>query len=127
MAILALEHFNLNPSDLDATVEFYTNVVGFEQGERPAFEIPGVWLYVGKVPAIHVSVRKDDHQGSGSGRVHHVAFRVNAMEDHISRLEERGISYRGQKVPGRPMSQIFFEDPDEITIELNQADGPLPY
>ena len=126
MAVLSLEHFNLNPTDIDETVEFYTKVVGFELGPRPDFDIPGVWLYAGKVPVIHVSIRDDDTP-EGSARVHHVAFRVSDMGGHVKRLEEAGIPYGGQKVPGRPMSQVFFDDPNGVRIELNHADGPLPY
>jgi catechol 2,3-dioxygenase-like lactoylglutathione lyase family enzyme len=126
MAVLSLEHYNLTPSNLDKTVDFYTNVVGFEQGFRPDFNLPGVWLYAGKTPVIHVTVREYDDV-VGSAHVHHVAFRVSDMDGHVERLDKAGIPYRGQKVPGMPMSQVFFEDPDGVTIELNHADEALPY
>ncbi len=126
MTVLSLEHYNLTPTNLETTVNFYTNVVGFELGFRPDFNLPGVWLYAGKVPVVHVTVR-NTMLGSGSGHVHHVAFRVSDMEGHVERLEKAGIVYRGQKVPGMPMSQVFFEDPDGVTIELNHADEDLAY
>jgi catechol 2,3-dioxygenase-like lactoylglutathione lyase family enzyme len=126
MTVLSLEHYNLTPTNLDTTVDFYTNIVGFEQGFRPDFSLPGVWLYAGKVPVIHVTVR-DAALDAGSGHVHHVAFRVSDMDGHVERLEKAGIEYRGQKVPGMPMSQVFFEDPDGVTIELNHADEELAY
>ncbi|MDH5748451.1 MAG: VOC family protein [Rhodospirillales bacterium] len=125
MAVLALEHYNISPSDVEKTVDFYVNVVGLTQGFRPDFDLPGVWLYIDNIPVIHITER--DCEGAGTGRIDHVAFRVNDMDGHIARLNERGIPFHGQTVPGRPMSQIFFDDPDGITIELNHADGPLPY
>ena len=126
MAVLTLEHYNLSPRDLDTTVEFYTSIVVFEQGFRPDFDLPGVCLYAGKVPVIHVTLR-DSADDIGSGRAHHVAFRVSDMDGHVVRLEKAGMPYRGQKVPGMPMSQVFFDDPDGITNELNHADEALPY
>jgi catechol 2,3-dioxygenase-like lactoylglutathione lyase family enzyme len=126
MTVLSLEHYNLTPTNLETTVNFYTNVVGFEQGFRPDFKLPGVWLYAGKVPVIHVTVR-NSVLSPGSGHVHHVAFRVSDMDGHVERLERACIVYRGQKVPGMAMNQVFFEDPDGVTIELNHAEERLAY
>jgi len=48
-----------------------------------------------------------------------VAFAAKDLEAVRARLEKAGITYRETAVPGRPLHQIFFSDPDGVKIELN--------
>src|SRR5687767_13829940 len=47
MPIGKLDHYSIRTLDIDASRRFYTEVMGFEIGFRPAFDFPGVWLYNG--------------------------------------------------------------------------------
>ena len=55
----------------------------------------------------------------GSGAVDHLAFRGNDAGEQVARLKSRGIGYRENRVPGMDLFQIFIEDPNDITVELN--------
>ena len=63
MAITTLDHYTINTLDLDATIRFYVEVMGFENGERPAFSFPGAWLYCEGQPIVH-SDRRQGARGS---------------------------------------------------------------
>ncbi|MCS5556964.1 MAG: hypothetical protein NZ778_10765, partial [Arenicellales bacterium] len=55
----------------------------------------------------------------GSGALDHIAFRAKDPELVMSRLKEYGHEYRERKVPNMDLFQVFVEDPNGITIELN--------
>ena len=47
MPINKLAHFSVRTTALDASRRFYCNVLGFQEGFRPPFDFPGIWLYRG--------------------------------------------------------------------------------
>ncbi len=49
MPLGALQHYTIEPSDLEATKDFYCDVLGLENGDRPPLGFPGYWLYSGGV------------------------------------------------------------------------------
>ena len=61
MKIEGFLHFNIRCSeaDLPAIEKFYGDVMGLKKGPRPNFVGPGIWLYDGKEPILHVGARKD--------------------------------------------------------------------
>lgn len=46
---MRLNHIGLLVSDLDRARNFYTNILGFKEIERPEFLIPGVWYSLGSL------------------------------------------------------------------------------
>ena len=56
---------------------------------------------------------------SGSGAFDHIAFRAKDAESLISRLKAKGYPFRERKVPDMDLFQVFVEDPNGITVELN--------
>jgi catechol 2,3-dioxygenase-like lactoylglutathione lyase family enzyme len=118
MPVETLDHYTINTADVDASVSFYVEVLGLRLGERPPFTFPGAWLYCGESPVVHL-VGGDHHEIAGTGSIDHVAFRASGIADYTARLEERGIRFRQREVPGMPLQQVFLEDPDGVTIELN--------
>ncbi len=56
---------------------------------------------------------------TGSGALDHIAFRAKDPELVMLRLKEYGHEYRERKVPNMDLFQVFIEDPNGITIELN--------
>ena len=45
MSVGVLDHYNVSTRELEETVHFYENVLGFTNGPRPPFNFPGAWLY----------------------------------------------------------------------------------
>jgi catechol 2,3-dioxygenase-like lactoylglutathione lyase family enzyme len=132
MTVQSLDHYTIIANDLERSVSFYTDVLGLVNGERPNFGFPGAWIYVGEKPVVHLlgtdgAEKMSDvgvfgggeGAGSGTGSIHHVAFRATGLEDYVKRLKAKNISINQQDVPGWPLRQVFLKDPDGITIELN--------
>ncbi|NIM73053.1 MAG: glyoxalase [Gammaproteobacteria bacterium] len=122
MRVNRIDHFNIRTRDLDALCEFYTKVLGLEIGDRPPFDTPGVWLYAGGHPILHVGLARDgDEEAHGDGTLplDHIALETEGLLDAVARIEKAGIAYRMVDVPGRAMKQIFIHDPDGVALELN--------
>ena len=68
-AIASLDHVNISTNDLIACRRFYVHGLGLEEGFRPPSDpTPGLWLYIGNIPAIHI-VQVDKGCGSGMANV----------------------------------------------------------
>jgi len=112
-------------SDVEQTIKFYQEVVGF-----PLIELMENRDYKGSTH-LFFDIGNDnllaffDFPGLGLqpgvesiGSVQHIAISVEPaqLEQIKARLEERGVAYLG---PDRGvMTSIYFKDPDGIQIEL---------
>ena len=128
-----LEHCAIRTTKLKETRDFYVELLGLEDGARPPFPFPGHWLYMGDWAVVHlVGIDPDDPQGlidylgeinpdqlHGSGAVDHIAFRAEDAAELIERVKKSDIAFRDRKVPEMELYQVFLEDPNGITVELN--------
>ncbi|MDP6350629.1 MAG: VOC family protein [Alphaproteobacteria bacterium] len=119
MTVQSLDHYTINPTELDTSVAFYETVIGLRNGERPDFPFPGAWLYCGDRPVLHFIGDNSDGTGPGSGALDHVAFRCTGLEAYTQGLRDRNIEFIERDVPGVPLHQVFFKDPDGVKVELN--------
>lgn len=137
MPITKLAHYSVRTTDLEASRRFYTHILGFEQGFRPAFRFPGLWLYRGGDEAdygvVHlIGIDPNDAAGlidylgdkegaalRGSAAVDHLAFLATELHSMRQRLRDEGVPYRERTVPDLGLHQLFLEDPSGVTIELN--------
>ena len=77
MGLNALHHVTVKTNDLDATRDFYSEVLGLEVGFRPDLDFPGYWLYCGPTPVVHLVPRENAIGGGPSndtGPFDHFAF-----------------------------------------------------
>ena len=134
MLINSLDHCSIRTTKLQETRKFFVDILGLEDGKRPDFPFPGAWLYTDSTAVIHlIGVDPDDPSGlqryvgceissealQGSGAFDHIAFRANDPSVLIERLKKTDYAYRERQVPNMNLFQIFVEDPNGITIELN--------
>ena len=134
MPLRTLDHCSIRTLNLEATRDFYIDVLGMDEAERPDFPFPGCWLHVDSRTVIHlVGVDPDDPSGlmgylggdidaealTGSGSFDHIAFRATDAPAMIERLKKNDVPYRERQVPNMDLHQIFVDDPNGITIELN--------
>ncbi len=137
MPIEKLAHYSIRTRDLDASVKFYTEVLGLSVGYRPNFEFQGAWLYRGGDEAeygvVHIILEGGSDQGalsaylgdrasredSGGGPLDHVAFLARDWPTLRSHFQDLGVIYRERAVPDLGLHQVFLEDPSGVTIELN--------
>ena len=91
MRINRIDHFNIRTRDLDRLCEFYTQVLGLEIGERPPFDSPGVWLYAGGHPILHVGVSSDDDATKRDDTLplDHIALETEGLADAVARPHVR--------------------------------------
>jgi len=118
MRIRGLDHINIRTRDLDRLCQFYISVLGLTRGPRPPFASPGAWLYANGRAIIHASVADGPANGDALP-VDHFALRAEGLEDAVQRLNDAGVPYASHDIPGRAMRQIFIDDPDGVSIELN--------
>ena len=133
MALTSLDHCAIRTAKLDETRDFYVDVLGLEDGDRPDFPFPGNWLYADGVAVVHlVGIDPDDPSGledylgavapedlRGSGAVDHLAFRAGDATALMARLRGMGVGFRERLIPSMDLFQLFVEDPNGITVELN--------
>ncbi len=143
MPISHLEHFLIQTADLDATRDWYVNVLGFREGPHPDFKFPVVWLYLGDTDVIHlthggknVSENRKSYLGQqsdavhGSGVLDHVAFRCTGLREIMENLQKHKVEFRRRMVNDQGLFQLFMLDPNGLKVELNfsnaEAHGITP-
>ena len=129
-----LDHYSIRTTDVERTRAFYTEMLGLEVGPRPNFPFPGVWLYQSGIAVVHVvGVDPNDSEGlkhylgdaklpatdAGTGSIDHVAFLGRDFEGMRARFRDAQIAFRERKVPNMDLMQLFVDDPNGVTIELN--------
>ncbi len=120
MGVSALHHLNIRTTDVDATQKFYEDIVGLHVGPRPAFPGPGIWLYAGDHPWVHVSMAEkssgdDNLKADGFG---HIAFAVDDLKTLMDKLADNNIEHDLHAGPGRQLAQLFFHDPNGVHLEF---------
>jgi len=121
MGVGMLDHYNVSTRNLDDTVRFYRDVLGFVNGPRPPFDFPGAWLYSDGHPVLHLNdiSPTDKPQRPDSGVIDHIAFGSRGFEAMKRHLAQQGIGFRVNDVPNSTRRQIFLTDPNNVLIELN--------
>jgi len=126
MTVVGLEHVLVLSDDIEASREFYTEVVGLVVGDRPPLEFPGYWLYAGGVPCVHIADRCAylEHAArlglrESAGPVDHVAFNGTDYDALCSRVERCEVPAVRNFVPNGGPRQLFIEDPSGVRIEIN--------
>ena len=129
MPAQSLNHYTIRVRDLEATKDFYTDIVGLTVGDRPPLAFPGYWLYCGEVPTVHlIGYRAEDpvindgpSDPAKTGRLDHIAFACEGLPEMKATLDRRGIRYDERVLPRMNMTQLFYYDPDGIAVECNFA------
>lgn len=121
MALIgSLDHVNINTNRLNETVAFFETVLDMENRpeDRPDFDVPGVWMWVGDQAMVHL-VQVDDDPGPAQGSLDHVAFRTPNFDVMIDRLIEMGIDHLVEDQPRTGLRQVFFREPNGVRIEVS--------
>jgi catechol 2,3-dioxygenase-like lactoylglutathione lyase family enzyme len=122
-AIAGIAHVNLRASaaTIEALRVFYRDVIGLEDGPRPAFRSRGYWLYAGAVDVLHLSVDESAASSplAATGAFNHIAFAAIDIDATRLRLDGAGVDYTFDGVPASGEAQIFLRDPAGVGVELN--------
>lgn len=127
MQLGKLDHVNVRTDNLEAMVAWYTEILGMRSGDRPKFQFPGAWMYVGDHPVVHLVSTPDD-AGAGSEvslKLEHFAFEATGMKAFEAKLAAAGEKFEKRDVPGFGVTQFNIWDPDgnHIHIDFASAEG----
>ncbi len=123
--ILRPDHFTILTDRLEETQAFYAKTLGLAPGPRPDFRFPGLWLYAGGAPVLHV-VGVDALPDPAKGVLDHMAFRGEGMMALLKTLRAMDVPYRVSRTPAPWVQwQVFFKDPNGADVEVDY-DGTEP-
>lgn len=132
MPLAFVEHFLIQSADIEATKDWWVNVLGMRVGPSPDFKFPVYWLYIGDKDVLHltqggknVSENRMKYLGQtsqsteGSGVIDHIGFRATGLAATIDKLNELGIDFKERQVNDQGLYQLFLFDPNGVKVELN--------
>jgi catechol 2,3-dioxygenase-like lactoylglutathione lyase family enzyme len=130
MSVKTLDHVNIRTSLPEETFGFYTRLLGLTLEHTPGrkdFSMGGWLCDEARRPVVHVGLA-DAHPGHGNegtgarrggAAIDHVAFECEDYDAMHAQLSQEGRSLRIADIPAIGLRQIFIEDPNGITVELN--------
>jgi len=135
MPLTHIEHCLVATDDLEATRDWYRDILGMEEGPHPDFGFPVHWMYLGGRDVVHIGPsaarageiqkkylgRTSQGTGAGTGALDHIAFRATGLRQTLEHLGRRGIAFTQRRASGQALFQLFLYDPNGIKIELNFA------
>ncbi len=131
LQVHSFDHITLIVADLEATREFYVNLLGMTESTRPDFDFPGAWFAIGNVQ-IHATVASElaglagwgDRQVKSTSRGHHFAFEVSDVNAAYEQVKRVGIEVGdGPKTRPDGARQLYIYDPDRHLVELFSLPG----
>jgi catechol 2,3-dioxygenase-like lactoylglutathione lyase family enzyme len=117
MKIYELNHVAIHVKDVEASCEFYRNVLRLEPIPRPAFTFPGAWFRLGDNQELHL-IGERTEPVLGHNRGNHYALRVANLDDWERHFQKLGQEFRARKMRPDGAWQIYVRDPDGHVIEL---------
>lgn len=130
LPLASLNHISIVCRSVEASLRFYTDVLGFVPIRRPgSFDFGGAWLFNYGI-GIHLLQSEDPgslppEKGEINPKDNHISFQCESMVAVERRLKEIGIPYvqRCVEEGGINVDQIFFHDPDGFMIEICNCDN----
>lgn len=121
MHIIRLDHVNLRTSQLGTMIDWYVDVLGLTNGDRPDFGVPGAWLYAGDVAVVHlVEVTHDQGVGSeGELKLEHFALRGRDADGFEARLQAQGVGFQKSGIDALNLVAFNIWDPDGNHIHVD--------
>ena len=122
MKVKKLLHTRMRVSDMEQTIQFYTDVLGLEVLERKVSP-RGSHLAFLKVPNSEELIELTSFPPSGPVRVQedlvHLAFQVESLDDTIASLNAKGVKVTdGPTTTSSGSCFIFIDAPDGYEVEL---------
>ena len=128
-------HTMIRVSDLDASLNFFVNILGLVETRRHDSE-KGRYTLVflaasddveaareNKAPLVELTYNWDPEEYTGGRNFGHLAYRVDDIYAFCRKLTEAGVTINR---PPRDGHMAFIRTPDGISIELLQKGESLP-
>ncbi len=110
MPLSHIEHYLILTENLEATRDWYVDVLGMTVGPAPNFPFPVYWLYIGDKDVVHIGQANASAQqrqylgdpstagGKGTGALDHIAFRATGLPTMLEHLRARKIAFMERQV-----------------------------
>ena len=129
LSVQAIDHVAVIARDLEASRQFYQDILGMNPVPRPDFPFPGLWFQAGNTQ-IHVILESEEAGPAGSSsfegtvpaRGHHMAFELDDCAHAVEQLQSSGIPIAaGPQSRPDGFRQVYIHDPDGYLVELFSA------
>jgi len=115
MEPVAIHHVSINVSNVDASVDFYTGMLGGTlRADRPDLGIAGAWINLGTQQVHLIEAPVPANLGQ------HFAIRVDDLDATVEELRSKGLAV-GDPIAVGSNRQTFVNDPSGNAIELHQV------
>ena len=132
MALTQLDHYLLQTEDLEATRDWYIQILGMKEGPHPDFGFPVCWLYVNDKSVLHLSkggrdvsenrlryLGQESQATTGTGVIDHIAYAATGLKETLDHLDANAVEYASRQASAEGGFQLFIKGPDGVKIELN--------
>src|SRR2546428_4992931 len=116
-------HVSVTVTDVAKAREFYSNVLGFQEIARPAFNFPGIWYSLGGDLQLHIIlndalVRPAVERETIEARYPHFALWTDDCDATAAKIEALGLVCRDVFSGPTGLRQVFVKDPDGNMVEF---------
>jgi catechol 2,3-dioxygenase-like lactoylglutathione lyase family enzyme len=119
LPIQSVNHVGRMTKRVEASRNFYRDVLGFREVARPDFNFPGAWLYnYGLMIHLIHNEAAPDPEGEIQTRHDHLALHCEDLDLVERLLKEHGVPYRKNVIADRGVTQLFCRDPDGHHVEI---------
>lgn len=127
MAVTKIEHVGIMVSSLEVSIPFYENIVGLKHTETITHTNGVIRLAFLSFEASSETevelIEGFTGELAKSGRVHHIAFTVDDIEEEFSRIRSLNVAGLDEEMTTLPNGSryFFFDGPDGEAIEMFQT------
>jgi catechol 2,3-dioxygenase-like lactoylglutathione lyase family enzyme len=119
LSVKAVNHVGRITKRVEASRNFYRDVLGFREVARPNFDFPGAWLFnYGLMIHLIYNEGAGDPEGEIQTRHDHLALHCDDLERAEQLLQEHGVPFRKNVIADRGITQLFCRDPDGHHVEI---------
>ncbi|MBO1627526.1 MULTISPECIES: VOC family protein [Bacillus] len=129
MPVRRIEHVGIMVANLETSISFYEEVVGLKLIKRMGHPDPNLKLaFLGVDGAQETIVEFIEGYNSSlptEGKIHHICFKVDSLEDEMERLKKLGITFLlSEEIETLPdgTRYFFFSGPDGEWIEFFETE-----
>ncbi|PIR03968.1 MAG: hypothetical protein COV59_02175 [Candidatus Magasanikbacteria bacterium CG11_big_fil_rev_8_21_14_0_20_39_34] len=123
---MKIHHVAVTVNDLKESVDFYTQILGFEIARQFAREDMGAYAAFVKLEDFKIELwqfqdTKEDANSLGDIKVigiRHIAFEVENLEETIQELSKKGLKFTKPKLGASGHHYSFSSDPNGVALEF---------
>lgn len=125
MPIRKMEHVGIFVDDLSTSLHFYQTILGMQVIDTVTLQSGSTLTFLGFEGTSETCIELVEAKGaqlSEVGKVHHLAFTVDDIENELTRLGQHGVVFMDATPKSLPdgTKYIFFYGPNREHLELFQ-------